>query len=54
MINRDKIDAMDNHELAKVLNTSPCDFCAFSQTVHCGYCVEGIEEWLKRKADEDD
>ena len=48
MTNRDKIKAMDNAELAKVLNTTVCEFCIFGEKDPCGgNCLESIEAWLE-------
>ena len=55
MTNRDKINEMDNHELAKILNRIVCSFCIFEDESHCsGKCIEGVEQWLNKECDEDD
>ena len=54
MTNRDKINAMDNTELAKVLCQSKefdkCNYCSYwaSDILYCHKesCVDGIRSWL--------
>ena len=51
MTNREWLSSLSTHELAKVMKFYSCaDYC-INGTDKCGDCVEGIEEWLNSKHD---
>ena len=55
MTNRDKINALSNKELAKILNRLDCSFCIFKEVSHCsGTCLEGVEQWLNTEVEENE
>lgn len=51
MTNADKIKALSDEELAKLLAQDSCRTCAYSFDVCCHdqECIEGHEEWLKQE-----
>lgn len=56
MTNREKINAMSNAELARLLvdNDCNCSMCIYSKLDDCGgyYCAQGYEKWLEQEVQE--
>lgn len=53
MTNREKINAMDNTELANLLSPTSCNYCIYrGKDCKDKSCTSGIKEWLESEGDE--
>lgn len=51
MNNRERLNAMSNFELVRLM-VNPCEVCPFEKDcVHGEGCVEGLTQWLEQEVE---
>ena len=54
MTNLDRVKSMTVDELAELLSTKACEYCAYLDFAPCGFgapaCKDGIKKWLEQEA----